>query len=376
MKRNSGFTLAELLIATGIFLLIGVMLVGMLKSGLDVWHRGEARRDVYERGQVILDMIARDLSAAWVERDPLPSKARIAKWDKETPPWNVSGLVCDRDSLGRQRVVLTKRGRLDRGSGGEAVGAPVGEGGEAPADGAGAAPPDDAGAAPAAAGPPDQAGQLLQVVYVMDPEPGQFRLWRGTTTFGSAALTPDLLADAAFVHGAFALVSTGVLDVEFKFWGPETREWDAPLGSRPGPASRWDSSRGWDERAPAYLGDRSKIECPDILPSKVMVTITLLPEANRGQGTSLSGDVDSSVKKLEVDSTNGFPDAPGAALVDGEWFTYSEKDDTSFTVDERGARGSRSASHTKGTHVVSGESLSTVVYLPCRKEPRKDEERR
>ncbi len=375
MKRNSGFTLAELLVATGIFLLIGVMLVGMLKSGLDVWHRGEARRDVYERGQVILDMLSRDVSAAWVDRDPLPSKARIAKWDKETPPWNVAGLVCDRDALGRQRVVLTKRGRLDRGSGGE-VPAEPGEGGaEAP-------PPDDPDAAPAApaapttAGPVDQAGQLLQVVYVMDPEPGQFRLWRGTTAFGSAALTPDLLADASFVHGAFALVSTGVLDVEYKFWTPETLEWDSPLGSRSGPSSRWDSSRGWDERAPSYLGDRSRVECPDILPSKVLITITLLPEANRGEGSSLSADVDASTKKIEVDSTKGFPDAPGAALVDGEWFTYTEKDDTSFTVDERGARGTRSAAHTKGTHVVSGEALSTLVYLPCRKEPRKDEERR
>lgn len=372
MKRNSGFTLAELLVATGIFLLIGVMLVGMLKSGLDVWHRGEARRDVYERGQVILDMLSRDVSAAWVERDPLPSKARIAKWDKETPPWNVSGLVCDRDALGRQRIVLTKRGRLDRGAGGEVAAAPVEEGGEA-------APPEDeapAPAAPAPAGPPDQAGQLLQVVYVMDPEPGQFRLWRGTTAFGAAALTPADLADASFVHGAFALVSTGVLDVEYKFWTPETSGWDAPIGSRGGPSSRWDSSRGWDERAPSYVGDRSRIECPDILPSKVLVTITLLPEADRGTGSSLSADIDSATKKIEVDSTKGFPDAPGAALVDGEWFTYTAKDDTSFTVDERGARGSRSGAHVKGTHVVSGESLSTLVYLPCRKEPRKDEGRR
>lgn len=362
MRKSSGFTLAELLVATGIFLLIGVMLVGMLKSGLDVWHRGEARRDVYERGQVILDMIARDLAAAWIERDPVPTKARVAKWDKDTPPWDVPGLVCDRDALGRQRIVLTKRGRLDRGAGGEVA---------TPQDRA-AAPPDDA----AVAVPVDEAGQLLQVVYVLDPEPGQFRLWRGTSAFGSATLTPEDLADATFVHGAFALVSTGVLDVEYAFWTPETRGWDEPVGSRAGPASRWDSSRAWDERAPCYVGDRSRIECPDILPTRVRVTITLLPEADRGAGTGLSADLDGNATKIEVDSTTGFPDPPGAALVEGEWFTYSGKDGTSFTVDERGARGTRAASHPKGTRVVAGESLSTVVFLPCHKAPRRDEERR
>lgn len=372
MKKNSGFTLSELLIATGILLLIGVMLVGMLRSGLNVWNRGEARRDVYERGQVILDMLARDLAAAWVERDPLPSKARVAKWDRETPPWNVPGLVCDRDALGRQRIVLTKRGRLDRGSGGEV---------ESDAQGAVKTPSPEEGAASsggavAAGAALEQSGQLLQVVYVLDPEPGQFRLWRGTTLFGSASLSPEDLADPTFVRNAFALVSTGVLDVEYRFWGPETRTWNAPTGTQGGPASRWDSSRAWDERAPGYLGDRSRVDCPDILPSKVMISITLLPEADRGQGTTLSADIDGSARKIVVDSTRGFPDAPGAALIEGEWFTYSEKDDTTFAVDERGARGTRAESHAKGVRVVAGETLSTVVYLPCRKEPRRDEERR
>lgn len=376
MKRNSAFTLAELLVATGIFLLIGVMLVGMLHSGLEVWHRGEARRDVYERGQVILDMLARDLAAAWVDREPASSKDRAAKWEQDTPPWDRAGLFCDRDALGRQRVVLTKRGRPDHGAGGEVAAGDA----AAPPAGDAAAPPDDAGGAaapaPAPAAASEETGQVVQVVYVMDPEPSQLRLWRGSTVFGGAALTPQELGDAAFVRGNFALVSTGVLDVEYRFWTPDTSGWENPVGSRNGPSSRWDSSRGWDDRSPYFLADRTKIECPDILPAKVLISIILLPEADREHGTTLNADLDPTARKVEVDSTKGFPDAPGCALIDGEWFTYSAKDATTFTVDERAARGSRSASHAKGARVVSGETLSTIVYLPCKKEPRKDEERR
>lgn len=120
LRRSSAFTLMELLVATGIMAVIGMILVGLLKGGLDLWHRGESNRDVFERAQVVLEMVGRDLETVVVDRGevpPLPElkplaprtsgKALVAEKGLPGRP----GLHCGRDRRGRPVLRLTRAAR-------------------------------------------------------------------------------------------------------------------------------------------------------------------------------------------------------------------------------------------------------------------------
>ena len=64
------FTLVEILVAVGVFVILGVALVGLMGAAMDAWHRGEASREANEKFQALRRQIAADLSAAIL--DPLP----------------------------------------------------------------------------------------------------------------------------------------------------------------------------------------------------------------------------------------------------------------------------------------------------------------
>ena len=56
-----GMTLIELLVAFVILLMLVAALVTLTTRGLETWTTGEARKDMYERAQVVLDLISADL---------------------------------------------------------------------------------------------------------------------------------------------------------------------------------------------------------------------------------------------------------------------------------------------------------------------------
>ena len=63
--RCRGMTLIELMVAMSIFLVLGAGLVMFLRVGIQTWRVGERRREVYERGQAILDQMAGDFSCTF-----------------------------------------------------------------------------------------------------------------------------------------------------------------------------------------------------------------------------------------------------------------------------------------------------------------------
>ena len=68
-KLRKGFTLVEIIIAVSIFVFLAVLLAGFLQRGLDLWKTGESRGDVYERGQIAMEQIKKDLSNVFNEPD-------------------------------------------------------------------------------------------------------------------------------------------------------------------------------------------------------------------------------------------------------------------------------------------------------------------
>jgi len=69
LSNQRGFTLVEIIIAMSIFVFLAVMLVGFLQRGLDLWKTGESRGDIYERGQIVMEQMKKDLANVFNEPD-------------------------------------------------------------------------------------------------------------------------------------------------------------------------------------------------------------------------------------------------------------------------------------------------------------------
>ena len=61
MNKEQGMTLIEILVALGIFVMLGSGLVVFLRDGISTWQVGESRRESIERAEAILEPLCADL---------------------------------------------------------------------------------------------------------------------------------------------------------------------------------------------------------------------------------------------------------------------------------------------------------------------------
>lgn len=64
--RRRGLTLVEILVVSVIFAIIATSLFVVFKAGLDSWRRSQAHLEVYQNARAALDMMTRELSAAYL----------------------------------------------------------------------------------------------------------------------------------------------------------------------------------------------------------------------------------------------------------------------------------------------------------------------
>ena len=72
MGRQQGMTLIEILVALGIFVMLGSGLVMFLRDGISTWQVGESRREAIERAEAILEPMCADLRSLFTQPDPGP----------------------------------------------------------------------------------------------------------------------------------------------------------------------------------------------------------------------------------------------------------------------------------------------------------------
>ena len=76
-KSEAGLTLIEILVALGIFMMLGSSLVMFLRDGMSTWQIGESRREAYERAGAIMDLIGEDLRSSFTQSDPGPDNGLV-----------------------------------------------------------------------------------------------------------------------------------------------------------------------------------------------------------------------------------------------------------------------------------------------------------
>lgn len=363
-SASAGFTLLEILVAVGVFVLLGALLVGILSGAMRLWDSGEVRRDTYERAQVVFDQVSRDLANVYADADPtlpqkktsvgaalLPPEAYLATAD---PALSFHSQPDDSGSSWLAFTVVGGRAirgvyfRID---------------------------------------PSTEAGTLLRGTY--EPNVSSTKLVRveGTKEFPVQPMAPETrikspkelassMTQPKFIEESSNSLASGILYFGLRFWTPTTTTWDLAVrprkspraGEECGPETRWDSSARFDRRFYAFdTKARDTDPVVAMVPALIRIEIVVEPEARRQRGTKIPEDLDTAQKEITVDSTRDFPEAPNYFKIDSEWFHYTGRTATSFTVDQRGARGSTPERHKANARVRYGETFVTVVQIPCAK---------
>ncbi|HEV3029965.1 MAG TPA: prepilin-type N-terminal cleavage/methylation domain-containing protein [Planctomycetota bacterium] len=349
LHPRSGMTLIELLVAFVVLLMLIAALVTLTTRSLETWTSGEARKDVYDRAQVAIDLISADLRNLYAENEwysdgmkPLPAPA----------------LQCDLDKNNRPRIRFVRDGN--------------------PAVMRAPAPN------PPTILAPNYYGPMWEVAYVLDPDPSKNILYRGIRGFdrqkSGSLLNPieySSRSDPVFTSN-FTPVEYGILYVGYKFWTQFTTTWDETVEIREtvkgrakqssGPEKHWDSTRR-DDRNFHFYRKRNDLKDPDfVYPEIIQVVVTVESGSPDLHGVKLGDPFDEKSTYIHLTHTRGLPDAPGMVKIDGEWIEYGEKTSNDLSQLRRGMRHTKSAAHPVGTPVHFGETFTTDVRIPVFRE--------
>jgi hypothetical protein len=342
-------TLIELLVAFVVLLMLIAALVTLTTRSLETWTSGEARKDVYDRAQVAIDLISADLRNLYAENEwysdgmkPLPAPA----------------LQCDLDKNNRPRIRFVRDGNP------AVMRAPV--------------------ANPPTILAPNYYGPMWEVAYVLDPDPSKNILYRGIRGFdrqrSGTLLNPieySSTTDPVFASN-FTPVEYGILYVGYKFWTQFTTTWDETVEIREGvkgrtkqssgPEKRWDSTRR-DDRNFHFYRKRNDLKDPDfVYPQIVQVVVTVESGSPDLHGVKLGDPFDEKSTYIHLTHTRGLADAPGMVKIDGEWIEYGEKTSNDLSQLRRGMRHTKAAAHPVGAPVHFGETFTTDVRIPVYRE--------
>lgn len=395
--RRRGFTLLELLVAMGIFVMLGTSLMVILRGGLATWRRSEARQESYAAAQSVLSQLAEDLRSMVPPHDtPLDGMGQVE-----------ARLLCDLDeATGRQRLFLVRTLKAESehpitGLAGTTIGADrvvdyrddLEEARQARLRATGGAMevawvlgPGDVLYRGIKA-PPGPPGSLFA-----DQDP--FELAPPTVADPGAAPAPPspARADDVDLPALLRPFATNVLHLELRFWTQYTDTWDEQhlprrrlqADEKSGPLLYWDSTRAVlaaqdesDRRRFDTFRARGSLTDPrdDIFPAKVRVELTLREHPAAGSSTFLTRPAGPDDLELYVQEPGRLPPS-GHLLLDQEWVKYDEvvKDRVVVARGGRGARGTTAVAHDL-VEVVSGRTFLLIVDVPAWREDWSDRER-
>jgi len=416
LRLRRAHTLIELLVSTGLLVLLGSGLAALLAQSLGLWRTASRRERVYESARVLLDALAEDLRSAVVPGEVVgedPWVRFVGDFVKRAPAGGTAPSEADVLPAARLRLVRTISGELAdpflrpaarlprtlnstafegrlQTSKGESLLAPAGR---------------------------------MEVMWLHEPGPGRDRVWRGVRTpiggMGSLfvdgnaqkllAAPGDILPGQSHrgargrgtLDGAPQLarnrtatvrkpeatapprwlqsVARRILRLEFRFWGPTTNTWRdvpplspsphnrAPRNRPSGPHRVWppvatSPSGGVGERRRSRAAGReASAQTPSPVPAgrdfgfPRAVEIQLVLEASRNAlGPRLAKEVGAKTTVLELTRRlEDVPDGDFSVRIEQEWIRIARVESNRLHV-APGGRGS-------GRTVASGHALGAEV---------------
>jgi hypothetical protein len=347
----SGFTLLELMVAIGVFIVLAVILIGLLQASLNTWNSGMGRKDVYERAQSLLAILTRDLQALYVV-------------DVEKPEDLAYPLVGDFDANGMPRLRFV---RMEEGSAGIA---------------SRFFQPRKSGGGYRVTLPSSWEPRLTEVAYLMDPETDPLRakpvLWRIEKPWdesGRQSLFDDALFNRSDIVTRFRgqQLDTGVLLWDVQYWTRNTGAWEGPRPRRgftartAGPEYIWDATRQLLKDFAFHRPVSKDVPLDPVYPEMVRAMVLLEAQVGERASTILAAPVDEKATDLPVASTRTLPPAPGYAKIGKEWVSYRNLTMGSLQV-RRGLSYAKSQPHAAGDAVRTGVDFSAIISIPMYRE--------
>lgn len=401
--QASGFTLLELLVAMGIFSVLGTMAVWFMRESLNIFYSGTRESAVFDRLDSALPRIRADLEALYVgdrfaPPPPPPTDAQLLNGVKPPPPPPPpavqlrSGFIKMRDvgegplkdlpcfymafvvALGNEWADPQLR----------RAGETVGRDPKAYTPATIEALSDEVTFRPASG--------LMEVLWIAVAEdashPETLTLYRGyRTPVGDPSATlldPTHFDSLAEVRAVARPVMTGVLHFGALWRRSFASDWNEtgaiPRGDETAPyvGRVWDSTRGYDPEFALYGEPASRLDpSDDIFPAFVRLELTLQGEGTFGYTRgdvlltkSLAPD-DYLLQAAEVDSFFALDLGAGSLWlkVGTEWMTYDRTaiDASSRTIRvQRGQRGTKAQPHGTPTWIHLGTPVQTELKLTFR----------
>lgn len=371
-NHRQGFTLIELMVAIGILLVLGVMIIGFLRGALSMSRTGTSRGKAYETAQTTLRTLQDDLEqvlgapahptgdtydlAFGVTQDPWGRQILFftRAWGEEQSSLagydsgrGAPGQGYSKDFSGRNvgDYMRPSRGNLEvvwmlepSGTGMKlyrAERSPPGKNGLIDSIGAwlGRYVPQNPG----------------QAVGPDDPVPGAFLRERGLGLDPQPVRPP-----AQSIWDQFDLVADNVVSLSVECWddwGGKTQTW---LSGRDGPSMTW--SLSGRVAAGQYA-----------LPRAIRVTLIVAADDPIAAQSTMLGDLGAQDTSIALEDTANFPDviSPLAYLrVDGELMGYASKSGSTIGSLSRGALGTKAVPHKAGAVVASGFGFQRIIQFP------------
>jgi prepilin-type N-terminal cleavage/methylation domain-containing protein len=402
-RQASGFTLLELLVAMGIFSVLGTMAVWFMRESLNIFYGGTRESAVYDRLDSALPRIRADLEAIYVgdrfsPPPPQPTDAQVLNGVKRLPPPPPpavqlrSGYVTMRDvGEGPLKDLPCFYMAFVVALGNEWADPQLRRAGES----VGRDPKPYTPATVEALSneitfrPASGLMEVLWIAVAEDPDhPETLTLYRGfRTPVGDPAATlldPTHFDSLAEVRTVARPIMTGVLHFGALWRRSFATDWNETgpiaLGDETAPyvGPEWDSTRGFDRAFALHVGETSRGDpSDDIFPAFVRLELTL-----QGEGTFgfTRGDVlltkpvaadDYLIYPAEVDSFFSLSLGTGSLWlkVGTEWMSY---DRTSIDVAsrsirvQRGKRDTKAQAHGAPAWVHLGTPVQTELRLTFR----------
>jgi hypothetical protein len=390
-RTRAGLTLVELLIAFTVFVMFVTALVALGTAGLETWSQGEARKDIYDRAQRALDLVAEDLRNTWADD----------VWYKDAGGRDLQHACfigdTDKNKLARLRFVRSGRQDEMRTSADMRIRPPTAD---------------------------IHYTDLWEVLYLMGgtvekPVPLRCVRYFDRRTNESLLNAEDIVDPTGrFIQTNAQVVDDGLLYLGFRYWSQYSTTWleakcftcevlDHKLReqwTKPGkcqiktgervcnkdlketvidplePASKaakrllppsavWDSSRVKLETRWVLKKTRQDFNNPDfVYPEIVQITLVLESTAPDVRGPRLAEAIDDKANTVRITNAKALPDGPAFAKIEGEWISFETRTTTELHRVRRGQRGSTAVPHAAGATVRHGETFVRDVYIPVYRE--------
>lgn len=353
-RPDAGMTLIELTLAMAMLVTLSMVLFGFLRTGMGLYKQGEGRRDVYERAQILLDLLVRDLDAvaATPRRPSVPARVTM---------------IGDQDDSGRPRL------RIVRALGTETIDPVLRQAGTGRSPSAVIDLSDDV--EEARAGKLRAPEGLMEVAYLAyrreapaaqrkggRTDPASVWLYRGVRSpiGGEQSLFNELSLPTRNQEpgAAFRPLTSGVLHLGFRYRGRSA-------AGRPEWFDSWDSTRGRMIGFPLYVDAASlRDSSDDIFPSAIEVQL-VLEESGAGR-VMLTRPLSDAAGTISVNSTGllKLDGDDGWVRIDDEWIRVSIRSASVLKVEQRGGRGTQAAGHDGRARVRAGSRFTRVIPVP------------